>query len=112
MLHPPYSPALAPSDYYLFRSLQNSLSGKTFNDDVDDKQKTSFLLLDGTLTSPGEKQNTSFLLLDGILTSTSTNSRKFLSIVVTFLPTPFSGTPTNSTLNVVFFIYTNVQLVF
>ena len=33
MLHPPYSPDLAPSDYYLFRFLQNSLSGKTFNDD-------------------------------------------------------------------------------
>ena len=33
MLHPRYSPDLAPSDYYLFRSLQNSLNGKTFNDD-------------------------------------------------------------------------------
>ena len=33
MLHPPYSPSLAPSDYYLFRFLQNSLNGKTFNDD-------------------------------------------------------------------------------
>ena len=28
MLHPPYSPDLAPSDYYLFRSLQNSLNGE------------------------------------------------------------------------------------
>ena len=27
MLHPPYNPDLAPSDYYLFRSLQNSLNG-------------------------------------------------------------------------------------
>ena len=33
MLHRPYSPDLAPSDYYLFQSLQNSLNGKTFNDD-------------------------------------------------------------------------------
>ena len=33
MLHLPYSPDLAPSDYYLFRSLQNSFKGKTFNDD-------------------------------------------------------------------------------
>ena len=33
ILHPPYSPDLAPSDYYLFRSLQNSLNSKTFNDD-------------------------------------------------------------------------------
>ncbi|GFV73641.1 histone-lysine N-methyltransferase SETMAR [Trichonephila clavipes] len=28
--HPPYSSDLAPSDYYLFRSLQNFLDGKTF----------------------------------------------------------------------------------
>ena len=33
MLHPPYSSDLAPSDYYLFRSMQYSLNGKTFNDD-------------------------------------------------------------------------------
>lgn len=29
--HPPYSPDLAPSDYHLFRSLQNHLQGKTFD---------------------------------------------------------------------------------
>ena len=34
MLHPPYSPDHAPSNYYLFRSLQNSLNRKTFNDHV------------------------------------------------------------------------------
>ena len=33
MLHPPYNPDLSPSDYYLSRSLQNSLNGKTSNDD-------------------------------------------------------------------------------
>jgi [histone H3]-lysine36 N-dimethyltransferase SETMAR len=37
MLHPPYSPDLAPSDYYLFRSLQNFLNGKNFNNDDDVK---------------------------------------------------------------------------
>ena len=31
MLYPPYSPDLAPSDYYLFQSLQNSLNCKIFN---------------------------------------------------------------------------------
>jgi len=25
LIHPPYSPDIAPSDYHLFRSLQNSL---------------------------------------------------------------------------------------
>lgn len=28
--HPPYSPDLAPTDFHLFRSLQNSLNGKNF----------------------------------------------------------------------------------
>ena len=28
--HPPYSPELAPSDYYLFRSMQNALTGIRF----------------------------------------------------------------------------------
>ena len=27
LMHPPYSPGLVPSDYYLFRSLENSLNG-------------------------------------------------------------------------------------
>nr|AAP51092.1 transposase [Forficula auricularia] len=35
--HPPYSPDLAPSDYFLFRFLQNSLNGKNFNNDDDVK---------------------------------------------------------------------------
>lgn len=33
MPHPNYSPDLAPSDYHLFRSLQNHLNGKTFDSD-------------------------------------------------------------------------------
>jgi histone-lysine N-methyltransferase SETMAR len=28
--HPPYSSDLAPSDYHLFRTLQNSVNGKNF----------------------------------------------------------------------------------
>lgn len=35
--HPPYSPDLAPTDYYLFRSLGNNLRDRTFDDDTDIK---------------------------------------------------------------------------
>ena len=35
--YPPYSLDLALSDYFLFRSLQNSLNGKNFNNDDDIK---------------------------------------------------------------------------
>ena len=31
MPHPPYGSDLAPSDYHLFRLLQNHLNGKTFD---------------------------------------------------------------------------------
>ena len=37
MPHPPYFPDLAPSDYYLFRSLQNFLNGKTFTSNEEVK---------------------------------------------------------------------------
>lgn len=36
--HPPYSPDLAPSDYHLFRSLQNSLDNKSFQSLEDIKK--------------------------------------------------------------------------
>lgn len=32
--HPPYSPDLAPTDYHLFRHLNNSLAGKIFKDET------------------------------------------------------------------------------
>ena len=35
--HPPYSPDIAPSDYYLFKHLQFSLTDKKFNNDEDVK---------------------------------------------------------------------------
>ena len=38
LLHPPYSPDLAPSDYHLFLSLQNFLKGKKFKNEEDVKQ--------------------------------------------------------------------------
>jgi len=31
LLHPPYSPDIAPSDYHLFRFLQNDLNDKNFD---------------------------------------------------------------------------------
>ena len=31
LIHPPYSPDIAPSDFHLFRSLQNSLNEKSFH---------------------------------------------------------------------------------
>ena len=31
LIHQPYSPDIAPSEFHLFRSLQNSLNGKKFN---------------------------------------------------------------------------------
>lgn len=37
MPHPPYSPDLAPSDYYLFRSLQNFLDDKSFTSNEEVK---------------------------------------------------------------------------
>ena len=37
--HPPYSPDLAPSDYYLFRSLQNFLNSRTFTSNQDVKNQ-------------------------------------------------------------------------
>ena len=39
MPHPPYSPDLAPSDYHLFRSLENNLNGKTFDSNEDVKNE-------------------------------------------------------------------------
>jgi len=35
--HPPYSPDLAPSDFYLFRHQKNRLHGKRFCDDGEFK---------------------------------------------------------------------------
>ena len=38
LIHPLYSPDIAPSDFHLFRSLQNSLNGKNFNSLKDCKR--------------------------------------------------------------------------
>jgi len=40
--HPPYSSDLAPSDFHLFRSLQNSLNGKSFNSLVEKNHLEKF----------------------------------------------------------------------
>ena len=38
LIHQPYSPDIAPLDFHLFRSLQNSLNGKNFNSLEDCKR--------------------------------------------------------------------------
>jgi histone-lysine N-methyltransferase SETMAR len=38
--HPPYSPDLAPSDYFLFRVTKTFLRGKQFSSDEDVKEKS------------------------------------------------------------------------
>ena len=38
LIHPPYSPDIAPSDFHLFRSLQDSLNGKNFSSLEDCKR--------------------------------------------------------------------------
>ena len=38
LIHPPYSPDIAPSDVHFFWSLQNSLNGKNFNSLEDCKR--------------------------------------------------------------------------
>ncbi len=40
--HPVYSPDLAPSDYYLFRSLQNYLNWKQYENDEVKSDLTAF----------------------------------------------------------------------
>ena len=42
--HPPYSPDLAPSDYYLFGHLKKELRGKRFADDNELKSATEHWL--------------------------------------------------------------------
>ena len=38
LIHPPYSPDIAPLDFHLFRSLQNSLNGENFSSLEDCKR--------------------------------------------------------------------------
>ena len=44
MDHPPYSPALSPSDFHLFLHLKKHLAGKNFDDDdeVQEEVMTCF----------------------------------------------------------------------
>ena len=37
ILHPPYSPDIAPTDFHLFRSMQSFLDGKEFENDEEVK---------------------------------------------------------------------------
>ena len=64
LIHLPYSSDIAPSDFHLFRSLQNSLNGKNFNSLEDCKrhpeqffaQKDKKFCEDGIMKLPGKWQ--------------------------------------------------------
>jgi len=55
--HPPYSPDLAPSDYYLFPNLKRWLQGKRFhsNDEIISETEAYFAGLDKSHYSKGIK---------------------------------------------------------
>ena len=42
--HPPYSPDMAPSDYYLFKSMEHSLHGKNFTNLNDIQNHLDYFL--------------------------------------------------------------------
>ena len=100
-------------DYFWFRNWKN----RTL------KERHHFSFVSNNLhRNVNDKQNIAFPLLVGILTSTSKSSRKLQSIDVQhllssetdewahFLSDAFwCYTPTNSTLNYVFFIHDNAQ---
>jgi transposase len=46
MHHPPYSPDLAPCDYWLFPKLKNALKGQRFSDIPDIQCNVTTLLRD------------------------------------------------------------------
>ena len=64
LIHPLYSPDIAPLDFHLFWSLQNTLNGKNFNSLEDCKrhleqffaQKDKKFWEDGTIKLPGKWQ--------------------------------------------------------
>ena len=64
LIHPPYSPDIAPSDFHLLQSLQNSLNGKNFNSLEDYNrhleqffaQKDKKFWEDGIMKLPGKWQ--------------------------------------------------------
>ena len=64
LIHRPYSPDIAPSDFHLFRSLQNFLNGKNFNSLEDCKRhleqffakKDKKFWVDGTVKLPEKWQ--------------------------------------------------------
>ena len=46
--HPPYSPDIAPSDYHLFRAMDNSMQNKEFRNDDELKQEVDKFLTSRT----------------------------------------------------------------
>ena len=64
LIYPPITPDIAPSDFHLFRSLQNSLNGKHFNSLKDCKRHLEQFFVpkhkkfweDGIMKLPGKWQ--------------------------------------------------------
>jgi [histone H3]-lysine36 N-dimethyltransferase SETMAR len=46
--HPPYSPDIAPSDYHLFRAMDNFMQNKEFRNDDELKQEVDKFLTSRT----------------------------------------------------------------
>ena len=69
--HPPYSPDLAPSDYYLFPNLRKMLQGKRFysNEEVITKTNAYFEVKDKSFCKKGiemlEKRWTDCVAFEG-----------------------------------------------
>ncbi|KAG5318989.1 MOS1T transposase, partial [Pseudoatta argentina] len=73
-MHPPYSPDIAPSDYYLFRSMTHGLSEQRFHSYKDTKKWVDSWIKRCVVLSmwnpPYQKDRKKWLAMDNILNVT------------------------------------------